>query len=70
MLIVINIKEGLHGATPKMELNSTELDTALKSFKQHCQFWFAGPLTKASEAQKCNYLMIWIGYKGRDIYST
>ena len=62
--------EGLHGATPKMEWNSTDLDTAWKSFKQHCQFWFAGPLTKASEAQKCNYLMIWIGDKGRDIYST
>ena len=45
----------MHGATPKMELTSTEFDTALKSFKQHCQFWFAGPLTKASEAQNILY---------------
>ncbi|VDI10629.1 Hypothetical predicted protein [Mytilus galloprovincialis] len=49
---------------------TTDLVTAWKSFQQHTEFWFAGPLAKTAEAQKCNYLMIWIGNKGRDIYST
>lgn len=62
--------EGIAGASPKMDWNAPDLVTQWKSFKQHCQFWFAGPLIKASEAQKCNYVMIWIGDKGRDIYST
>lgn len=53
-----------------MDWNAPDLVTQWKSFKQHCQFWFAGPLIKASEAQKCNYVMIWIRDKGRDIYST
>lgn len=42
----------------------------LLTYIQYCQFWFAGPLTKSTEAQKCKYLMIWIGDKGKDIYST
>ncbi|VDI30124.1 Hypothetical predicted protein [Mytilus galloprovincialis] len=53
-----------------MDWEATDLVTAWKSFKQHTEFWFAGPLAKTAEAQKCNYLMIWIGNKGRDIYST
>lgn len=62
--------EGIAGAKPKMDWNAPDLVTQWKSFKQHCQFWFAAPLIKASEAQKCNYVMIWIRDKGRDIYST
>ncbi|CAC5368287.1 unnamed protein product [Mytilus coruscus] len=53
-----------------MDWEATDLVTAWKSFQQHTEFWFAGPLAKTAEAQKCNYLMIWIGNKGRDIYST
>ena len=57
-------------ATPKMEWEATDLVTAWQSFKQHADFWFAGPLSSKDEAEKCSYLMIWIGDKGRDIYST
>lgn len=31
---------------------------------------FNGPLKEKSEEVKCNYLMIWVGEKGRDVYST
>ncbi|CAG2214759.1 unnamed protein product [Mytilus edulis] len=62
--------DALSGSHPKMDWEATDLVTAWKSFQQHTEFWFAGPLAKTAEAQKCNYLMIWIGNKGRDIYST
>ena len=31
---------------------------------------FQGPLKENSEEEKCAYLMIWVGEKGRNIYST
>ena len=58
------------GSTPKMDWTSGDLPTAWKAFKQHCEFTFGGPLKRKSEEEKCNYLMIWIGDKGRDIYNT
>ncbi|CAG2235185.1 unnamed protein product [Mytilus edulis] len=54
-----------HGCTPNnRDWEATDLVTAWKSFQQHTEFWFAGPLAKTAEAQKCNYLMLWIGNKG------
>ena len=58
------------GSTPKMDWTSGDLPTTWKAFKQHCEFTFGGPLKRKSEEEKCNYLMIWIGDKGRDIYNT
>ena len=58
------------GSTPKMDWTSRDLPTAWKAFRQHCEFTFGGPLKRKSEEEKCNYLMIWIGDKGRDIYNT
>ena len=34
------------------------------------EFIFGGPVKRKSEEEKCNYLMICIGNKGRDIYNT
>ena len=31
---------------------------------------FSGPLKSRQEAEKCSYLLIWVGQKGRDIYNT
>lgn len=31
---------------------------------------FSGPIKKKTEDEKCAYLIIWVGQKGRDIYST
>ena len=56
--------------TPVMNWNSSDLPSAWKSFKRHVEFMFGGPLESKSEEQKCNYLMIWIGEKGRDIHQT
>ena len=58
------------GSTPKMDWTSGDLPTAWKAFKQHCEFTFGGSLKRKSEEENCNYLMIWIGDKGRDICNT
>lgn len=55
---------------PKMAWESQDLPSAFKSFKAHCEFMFGGPLKGKSEEQQCNYLMLWVGEKGRNIYST
>ena len=51
------------GSTPKMDWSSGDLPSARKALKQHCKFTFG-------EEVKCNYLMLWVGDKGREIYST
>ena len=58
------------GSTPKMDWSSGDLLSAWKAFKQHCEFTFGGPLKQKSEEVKCNYLMLWVGDKDREIYST
>ena len=58
------------GGTPKFNWESGDLPTTWKSFRQHAEFMFNGPLKKKTEEEKCNYLMLWIGEKGRDVYST
>ena len=58
------------GSTPKMDWTNGDLPTAWKAFRQHCEFTFGGPRKRKSEEEKCNYLMILIGDKGRDIYNT
>jgi hypothetical protein len=55
---------------PKMNWSSGDLPAAWKSFQQHCEFAFGGPLKGKSEEQRCNYLMIWVGENGRDVYNT
>ncbi|VDI40083.1 Hypothetical predicted protein [Mytilus galloprovincialis] len=44
--------DALSGSHPKMDWEATDLVTAWKSFQQHTEFWFAGPLAKTAEAQK------------------
>ena len=53
-----------------MDWTSRDFPTAWKAFRQHCEFTFGEPLNQKREEQKCNYLMIWIGEKGRDIRNT
>ena len=55
---------------PKMDWSSGDLPTAWKSSQQHCEFAFGGPLKGKSEEQRCNYLMLWVGEKGRDVFKT
>ena len=55
---------------PRMDWESKDLNAAFKRFKEHAEFMFKGPLSSKTEEVKCNYLMLWVGDKGRYIYST
>ena len=41
-----------------------------KKFEQHVRLMFTGPLSGKTEKQQCAYLLLWLGEKGRDVYST
>ena len=58
------------GAVPSMNWEVDSLEQSWKTFKNHVKFVFSGPLKEKSEEEKCSYLMIWVGEKGREIYST
>lgn len=55
---------------PNMNWNAGDLPKEWKRFKQHCQFTFDGPLSDKNEKAKVNYLMTYVGDKGREIYET
>ena len=56
--------------TPKMNWIGDNLRENWRRFKQHAELMFSGPLKGRSEAEKCSYLLIWSGQKGRDIFNT
>ena len=55
---------------PSMNWNASDLNKEWNRFKQHCQFTFRGPLSDKTEKAKVNYLMTYIGDKGREVYGT
>ena len=55
---------------PRINWESNNLVETWKRFKQHAELMFSGPLKDKSEAEKCSYLLIWVGEKGRDIFNT
>ncbi|XP_041357629.1 uncharacterized protein LOC121374562 [Gigantopelta aegis] len=59
-----------NGNKPTMNWQAVHLHKEWKRFQQHCTFRFNGPLATKTEAQKVNYLMTYIGDKGREIYNT
>lgn len=58
------------GSSPTMNWESNDLEGSWKSFKQHVEFVFTGPLKSKTEPEKCAFLMIWVGDKGRNIFAT
>lgn len=56
--------------SPHMNWESSNLPDAWRKFRQHAELMFAGPLKKRGEDEKCSYLLLWIGEKGRDIFNT
>ena len=56
--------------TPQINWESNSLVETWKRFKQHAELMFSGPLKDKSEAEKCSYLLIWVGEKGRNIFNT
>ena len=55
---------------PQMHWDGDNLKENWRRFKQHVELMFSGPLKSRQEAEKCSYLLIWVGQKGRDIYNT
>jgi hypothetical protein len=55
---------------PRMDWETRDLPNAFKKFKEHCDFMFGGPLEKKTEEARCNYLMLWVVEKGRQLFST
>ena len=53
-----------------MNWDSPDLPKEFKRFKQHCLFTFKGPLADKPELRQVNYLMTYMGDKGREVYST
>lgn len=53
-----------------MNWDSTNLPEAWRRFKQHAELMFSGPLREKCEQDKCSYLLLWIGEKGRDVFNT
>ena len=62
--------EALGRNIPSMNWQAGNLEAEFRRFKLHCQFTFAGPFSKKNDAEKANYIMTWIGDKGRQLYST
>ena len=62
--------ENISGATPTIDWESRDLESAWKRFQVHVNFMFSGPLQDKTEEERCSYLMLWVGEKGRNIYST
>ncbi len=55
---------------PTMNWEATNLPEAWRKFQQHTELMFSGPLKKKGEDEKCSYLLLWVGEKGRDIFNT
>ena len=55
---------------PRMDWRAPDLKREFRRFKQHCKFTFDGPLNKSTDVVKVNYLMTYMGDRGREVYST
>ena len=56
--------------SPQMDWDDENLPERWKRFRQHVELMFSGPLAAKKEEEKCSYLLIWCGEKGRDIANT
>ncbi|KAL3866981.1 hypothetical protein ACJMK2_044224 [Sinanodonta woodiana] len=56
--------------TPTMDWENSNLTTSWAKFQQHCELIFNGPMSRRSDAVKANYILLWVGDKGRDIFNT
>ena len=56
--------------TPKIDWNASNLVEQWKQFQEHVSLIFSGPLTGKEESEKCTYLLLWVGHKGRDVFKS
>lgn len=52
-----------------MDWDANNLPEAWRKFKLHVDLMFSGPFKKKGGDEKCSYLLLWVGDKGRDIYN-
>lgn len=55
---------------PRMDWSSPELPTAFQEFRQYCDLVLTGPLKDKTDAEKANYILIWIGQEGLKIFNS
>ena len=55
---------------PHIDWEASNLPEAWRKFKLHVDLMFSGPFKEKGEDEKCSYLLLWVGDKGRDIYNT
>lgn len=56
---------------PKMNWKlDIDLPKRFRRFRQKCNLLFDGPLSKRTVEQKCNYLLLWSGDHGLDLFNT
>ena len=56
--------------TPTINWESSNLPDQWKKFKTHAELIFNGPLKENDKDVKVNYLLLWIGDKGREVKNT
>ena len=66
----MNSKMDTASSNPKFNWDSADLVGEWKAFRQHVEFMFKGPLRAKTEEERCCYLMLWVGEKGRRIFSA
>ncbi|KAK2703622.1 hypothetical protein QYM36_017924 [Artemia franciscana] len=55
---------------PSINWNAISLADEWNPFEQHAWLMLIGQPADKSEKAQCEYLLIWVGEKGRDIFST
>ncbi len=55
--------------SPKINWESPNVPGEWKKLRQHVELMFTGPLWSKNQAEKCSYLLLWVGEKGRDIFN-
>ena len=66
----MNSKMDTASSNPKYNRDSADLVGEWKAFRQHVEFVFKGPLRSKNEEERFCYSMLWVGEKGRRIFST
>ncbi|XP_060085903.1 uncharacterized protein K02A2.6-like [Ylistrum balloti] len=55
---------------PCFDWDAKDLYQEYQRFKQHVDFVFKGPLSKADDKDKTGWIGMWIGRQGREVYKT
>ena len=57
-------------ASPQIDWDTPDPITAFARFKQKCQVMFSSDLKDTNDEEKVNYILLWSGEKGLDIFNS